>query len=198
MAIKGRYTLSDLLAYWQSRIAQSKIVLLWLLCWLAWLASSWPELSLSSGLASSLRAAAKLAACIISFRLLDDLADRPRDAIFAPSRVLVRSQHTKLFLSLSALLLLCLPFLANLPLLAYFLYLAGLLLMYWATAPAFAEAETSLARMIRVQCVLMKYPCFVLLILNQANPPLWPLLVLYLLLTAYDHAPAIRGYFRRK
>lgn len=152
-----------------------------------WLPSSLPPWPASLQLLAG--SAWGLAIFISGFRLLDDLADIAHDTVHHPERVLVQSCQRRGFIWLAAILLLLpLPCFASLWHGAvYLLYLSLLLLMY-----RLSNGKTGYWRLVRAQCVLLKYPLFIYLLMPMLGGwqpgHNWALPLLYLILTWHEKA----------
>lgn len=158
----------DLSGYAAERLLVARIVLLWLLMTVlaAWLDGR-------AGPGHVVVAAALLAALIVQFRIWDDHADRARDAIAHPARVMVITDHASGFARLT--MALALPIGAGLAahagaqrLLVYGLLLTGFALLY-------SRNPNRLPRLLRAHLVLVKYPVF----LGLAAPGAMPLRLAY-------------------
>lgn len=158
--------LENMLAYAASRLAVARIVLLWLALSACALIVS-REISPTSAILGSLLAATLIA----QFRLWDDLADRDYDATLHPQRVLVTTSHVRRFAYLCGLL--TLPVAATLGIgygVEHLAIYGGLLV---AMSVLYAAGSTALPRLLRAHLVLLKYPVFIWLSAQDADPLQW-------------------------
>lgn len=176
---------ADLAAYLATRILTLRILALWLLVGTATVLVT----GLREASAGDLAGAVLIAGALIAqLRLWDDLADRARDRLRTPDRVLVRTRHAASF----AALVLAAGVLAG----AWFLLhgsvrsLSVYLAMVGALGLAYhSPAGMALARPARTSLLLIKYPIIVLVVVASVRSgplPWWPAIGLYGLLLAYE------------
>ena len=156
----------DMVAYVASRLVVGRIVLLWLALSVCALIVS-REISPAIVVFGAMLAAALIA----QFRLWDDLADRDYDAILHPQRVLVATIHTRRFAYLCGLL--ALPVAVALGIgygIGHLAVYGGLLA---AMSVLYAAGGIALPRLLRAHLVLLKYPVFIWLCAQDADPAQW-------------------------
>lgn len=158
--------LDDLANYAASRLAVGRIVWLWLTLSACVLIVSREILWVSAILGSLLAAM-----LIAQFRLWDDLTDRDFDAVLHPQRILVTTSHTRRFIYLCGLL--TLPITALLGIGSGITHLAvyGALLIVMFVL--YAAGGATLPRLLREHLVLLKYPVFIWLGAQDADPVRW-------------------------
>ena len=147
----------DLISYVRERLFVPKIGAVWLLL------SAMLMISGAQVLPSPWWAPAIAALGIVSFRLMDDLADRKHDLEKHPERCLAQTQHLPMFRIVAAALVVCMTIITGLGLGLYrgagFLGLAGAL-FFVARAYGLGAGH----RKTVVFMVLLKYPAMVLLV----------------------------------
>lgn len=156
----------DLQVYAVSRLAVGRIGLLWLAVAACALFVS-REISAASAMLSLLVSAM----LIVQFRLWDDLADREHDAATHPQRVIVATDHARRFSYLRGLL--SLPIVTMLVMgygIEHLAVYAGLLVFM---SLLYAASGTALPRLLRAHLVLLKYPAFIWLCAQDADPAQW-------------------------
>jgi len=164
--VSSKSFVDDSLAYASSRLAVGRIGLLWLAVTACALFVS-REISV----ASAMRVLLLSAILIAQFRLWDDLADRVHDATTHPQRVMVATSHMRSFAYLCGLL--SLPVAAVLAIaygIEHLAVYAGLLVFM---ALLYAANGTALPRLLRTHLVLLKYPIFIWLCAQDADPARW-------------------------
>jgi hypothetical protein len=162
----------DLAEWARTRLLRARLAALWLLVTGAVMASG-------AGLARLPEFAGLTALWIASFRLWDDLADRPYDRVYHPERIAVRSRAAPLWFAhvtagmvCSALMLWDLRGMA--PVIFLGLLSAGFVLVYLLFpslgSPSLVRgAARSGSRTLRALLVLSKYPAFVWLLAPERS-----------------------------
>jgi 4-hydroxybenzoate polyprenyltransferase len=148
----------EILRYFSSRILRWKIVFLW-----AILVALSSILSVQFSLIALLVQTVIAGVSITAFRIWDDLDDLHFDAQHHPERVLPNSRqlhvYRRLVLLLQIFLVLMISLRGNITQVLLFLALNSVFLVLYSGHSLFKKH-----RSLRNQCVLMKYPLFVLII----------------------------------
>jgi hypothetical protein len=99
---------------------------------------------------------------VIQFRFWDDLADLPYDRVHYPDRILVRTELLCTFESsqIALMTLLFILLFISKGLIDVYFYCAT---VFWIAFVYYAPWKLFLNRLVRTQCLLLKYPLFIVL-----------------------------------